>query len=235
MRVKEVLKDYLTFNRTEQRGIYVLLSLMFLLIVANRVIPNIRGNVDGDMNISLREVKAFVRNMRIADSLDSIARGNRRTAFSKGASFHSKDSLYKLKPFPKETFTIELNSADTLDLQRLRGVGPGFARRIVTYRERLGGFHDKSQLLEIWGFDSAKYNMVVSNVAVNRDSVRMIDLNTIAFKDLLRHPYFPFAIAKAIFLYRKEHKRFASVEELRKIDLISDSTYRKMIMYVKVN
>jgi competence ComEA-like helix-hairpin-helix protein len=129
---------------------------------------------------------------------------------------------------------IELNSADTFELQRLRGIGPAFARRIVKYRERLGGFIAASQLLEIWGMDTSKFNAIRDHLTVNPDSIHKIDLNTVTFKGLMSHPYFPFESTKAIMLYRKDHKRFTSVSELKKISIISDSAYRKMREYIRV-
>ncbi|MBR4803620.1 MAG: helix-hairpin-helix domain-containing protein, partial [Bacteroidales bacterium] len=53
---------------------------------------------------------------------------------------------------PAETKKIELNTADTSDLKELRGIGSGYAKRIVKYRERLGGFCKPEQLLEVYGF-----------------------------------------------------------------------------------
>jgi DNA uptake protein ComE-like DNA-binding protein len=66
------------------------------------------------------------------------------------------------------------------------------------------------------------------------DSVHPINLNTVTFKELLAHPYFPFLTTKAIMLYRKDHKVFRSITELKTIPIISDSAYRKMARYLKV-
>ena len=52
-------------------------------------------------------------------------------------------------PNPAAAVMVELNSADTLELDKIRGIGPAFARRIVKYRERIGGFYKKEQLMEV--------------------------------------------------------------------------------------
>ena len=233
MKLITIVKDYLTFNRMEQRGIFVLLTILFLLVIANEVLPLIVKPKAVDMSGFEREVVAFEKEVRIADSLEEQSR---KSKFKHPGSYAvgGRDSSGNFKPYPKEVFVIELNSADTFELQRLRGIGPSFARRIVKYRERLRGFVDKSQLLEIWGMDTAKYNAIIEHLAVNRDSVHPIDLNTVTFKELLGHPYFPFATTKAIMLYRKDHKKFVSSGELKNIGAISDSAYRKIIIYVKV-
>ena len=139
------------------------------------------------------------------------------------------------KSKPKELIIIELNSADTFELQRLRGIGSSFAKRIVYYRQRLGGFTDKSQLLEVFGMDTVRYNGVKGNLIVNKDSIHKININDVAFKDLMKHPYFPFGITKAIILYRKDHKLFKNIGELKSIQGINDSIYGKLKVYVKVD
>lgn len=234
MKLTTIIKDYLTFNRMEQRGIFVLLTIMFLLIIANEVVPVVVTPKPVDLSGFEQEVVAFEKAVRIADSLDELARKSKYKKFRSFAAYPGKDSLNMYRPYPKEVFVIELNSADTFELQRLRGIGPSFARRIIKYRERLGGFTNKSQLLEIWGMDTTKYNVIREHLAVNPDSVHLINLNTVTFKELLAHPYFPFEITKAIMLYRKDHKKFVNPGELKNIKAISDSAYRKMRVYVKV-
>jgi competence ComEA-like helix-hairpin-helix protein len=234
MKLTTIAKDYLTFNRIEQRGIFVLLTILFLLVIANQVAPFVFTPKSFNMSGFEKEVVAFDKQVRIADSLEEQARKSKYKHFRPFGANAGKDSSATFKPYPKDVFVIELNSADTFELQRLRGIGPAFARRIIKYRERLGGFNDKSQLLEIWGMDTSKYNAVADHLVVNPDSVHPVDLNTVTFKELLNHPYFPFATTKAIMLYRKDHKKFISTSELKNIRIISDSAYRKMIRYVKV-
>jgi competence ComEA-like helix-hairpin-helix protein len=232
MKLTTIIKDYLTFNRMEQRGIFVLLTILFLLVIASEVAPLVISPGKVDMSGFEKEVKTFEKAVRVADSLEELARKSKYRR-SKSFAGAGKDSA-GFKPYPKEVFVIELNSADTFELQRLKGIGPSFARRIIKYRERLGGFRDKSQLLEIWGMDTLKYKLIQEHLMVNPDSVRRINLNTVTFKELLSHPYFPFETTKAIMLYRKDHKKFSTLTELKNIRLITDSAYRKMKEYLKV-
>ena len=60
---------------------------------------------------------------------------------------------YDNRPTPaRQPLSVELNSADSVTLQLLHGIGPAYARRIVNYRDRLGGFVSTTQLLEVYGF-----------------------------------------------------------------------------------
>jgi competence ComEA-like helix-hairpin-helix protein len=231
MKLSTIIKDYLTFNRMEQRGLFVMLTILMLLVVANEVAPLVIRPGAVDYSGFEKEIIAFER---AADSADSVAEQARKSRYHAYPSTRSESASGKIT-YPKETFIIELNSADTFELQRLRGIGPSFARRIVKYRERLGGFVSKKQLLDIWGMDTSRYNAIAEHLVVDPDSIKKIDLNTVTFKELLAHPYFPFEVTKAIMLYRKEHKKILQVEELRKMDIITDSAYRKMRDYVKVS
>lgn len=87
----------------------------------------------------------------------------------------------KLKPGA----TVDVNTADTLLLQRVPGIGPSFARRIYKYRQLLGGYYCVEQLQEVYGMDREKYDQISPYVEV-RTAVQPIDLD----RDTLpRHPY----------------------------------------------
>ena len=144
------------------------------------------------------------------------------------------DTAKKGSFYRKPLVTVDLNTSDTFELQQLRGIGPAFARWIVAYRQRLGGFHDPRQLLEVYGIDAEKYAMIEANLKVTRDSIHPMNLNTVTFKEMLRHPYFPFAVTKNIMIYRKKNRSFKTLDELKNVEGISDSLFRRMIIYLRV-
>ncbi len=146
-----------------------------------------------------------------------------------------QDSTKTFRKSPNLSFTIELNAADTFDLQRLKGIGPSFARRILSHRERLGGFLRKDQLLEVWGMDTARYVLVEKYIKVNGDSIKTINLNQVTFKELLRHPYFSFELTKCIIQYRQKNKKFSVLEELKNIPLVNDSVFRRITPYLRID
>lgn len=229
------IKDYLTFNRTEQKGIAILLLILFGLLLANIFIPS--GTTMPPINFTVFEKEIIIFEnawQKAKEEEERINKSHFRSSFQKGFPFVD-DSVYKISRKPLIQFTIELNSADTFDLQRIRGIGPSFARRIVSYRHRLGGYIQKEQLLEVFGMDSSRYFAMVPYIIVIPDSITKIDLNKITFKELLKHPYFSFEVTKAIMIYRKKNKRFKSLEELKLIEGIDDSLFRRMVPYLRVD
>ncbi len=208
MRISSIVKEYFSFNRKEQRGLFVLISILTGMIIADVFISEVLPQKPVDFSDFKKEITAFEKEINLMDSLEKQEKQKKyQTKYT--SSYNAKfDSIKGYKSPVKEIFTIELNSADTFELQRLRGIGSSFAKRIVKYRERLGGYREKSQLLEIFGMDTERYNEIKDHLTVNPDSIHKINLNSVTFKELLTHPYFPFEVTKNIMIYRKDHKKF---------------------------
>ena len=182
---------------------------------------------------------------------------------AKGGKFYKKEDLQKiygitesdyraLEPFieiPEQQYdkkkfevkelkapqVIEINAADSNQLLAVKGIGPFYARRIIKYRDRLGGFIRKEQLLEVYGMDSTRYNTIKPLISINPSAIRKTNLNTATFKDLMKNPYIDFYMAGAIMKYRQKKGKFSSLEELLNINLIYDEVYRKISPYLSIN
>jgi competence ComEA-like helix-hairpin-helix protein len=115
---------------------------------------------------------------------------------------------YANKAAPGEI--IEINSADSAKLTRIRGIGPAFAMRIIRYRDRLGGFYSKEQLKEVFGIDDAKYAEIKNGIAVNGKHIIKINVNTATFNQLRRFPYMSFKQMNAILEYHTQHGDYES-------------------------
>ena len=89
--------------------------------------------------------------------------------------------LPKLKPGA----TIDLNTADTTLLKRVPGIGSSFARRIVKYRDLLGGYYVVEQLQEVYGMDRERYDAIYPYFTVGT-AVRPL---TITIDSISYHPY----------------------------------------------
>jgi competence protein ComEA len=162
---------------------------------------------------------------------------------NKGGKFRDKDDFKKiygirpeqfqaLEPYiaiepqenkAKTTFVkaeskkIELNSADSLSLLSLNGIGPAFASRIIKYRSALGGYYKLEQLKEVFGLDSILFNKIKNRLFVDASSIRKININKAEIGDLKRHPYLrDYQKCKIIVQYRNEHGRYSSIADLKK-------------------
>jgi len=132
----------------------------------------------------------------------------------------------------RRTICIELNSADTTELQRINGIGPSFARRIVKYRSLLGGYVRKEQLHEVYGMTEERYQAVAPQVTVDKTSVQPIDINDATLQELRHHPYIDYYQAKAIIAWRDKGNHIGSMQELRNVNLMDDSTIARLDGYL---
>lgn len=128
----------------------------------------------------------------------------------------------------------ELNTVDTAQLVKVNGIGPVFAARIVAYRLRLGGFHHKEQLKEVFGFDDAKYSQVQGSFRVDTTYITKINVNTAQVSDLKKHPYITPAVANGLVNYRKQHGSFATLPDIRKCVLITEELYARIAPYLTI-
>ncbi|MGB0177588.1 MAG: helix-hairpin-helix domain-containing protein [Owenweeksia sp.] len=136
----------------------------------------------------------------------------------------------KEEPLP----VIAINTADSLQLLEIRGVGPAFAHRILTFRERLGGFYAKEQLLEVYGMDEERYAKISAQLLVDTLHIKKISLNEASFRRMLRHPYMDYDMVKAIFNFRKKVRSFRSVSEIGELEGFNADKAAKLHFYLKL-
>jgi competence ComEA-like helix-hairpin-helix protein len=130
---------------------------------------------------------------------------------------------------------FDLNLADTARLIKIYGIGSKLARRIVTYREKLGGFVTEDQLKEVYGLDSTVVKELrAKSFVVEGFKPRLLNINTATEKELSSHPYVKYKLAKAIVAYRMQHGAFSSVDELKKITIVEDKNIQQMSPYLSV-
>ena len=135
---------------------------------------------------------------------------------------------YKPSTKIKATEHIVLNTADSAALITIPGIGPYYARRIVQYGNRLGGYVSIEQLDEIDDFPvEAKQYLVINN-----PSPKKLNINQLSLNELKRHPYINFYMAQAITDYRRLHGTIKSLNELRLIKDFTPEAIKRLTPYI---
>jgi len=101
---------------------------------------------------------------------------------------------------------IDLNSADSIDLISLPGIGPYFAGKIIDYRTKLGGFATSEQLMDVYGIDRERYSIFCDRVWADKSKVVKLKLAEASADDLAKNPYIGAYIARAIVKFRESAK-----------------------------
>lgn len=129
----------------------------------------------------------------------------------------------------QENEHVVLNTADTTQLKKVPGIGSYYARQIIRYGQRLGGYVNVDQLDEIDDFpkESKKYFVIVDA------HPSRLNINRLTLPQLRRHPYINFFQAKAITDYRRLHGDIKSLNELRLDRDFPEEAIRRLEPYIE--
>lgn len=131
--------------------------------------------------------------------------------------------------------SVELNTTDSLELQQLPGIGPVYASRIIRFRDRLGGFHHLSQLMEVYGMDTLRFDGLKEHIYVDSSRVEKIEINLADYERLRTHPFISPKLANAIVQYRKQHGPYRSFSDLLQIAIMNERIFRKIVPYLTIS
>ena len=149
--------------------------------------------------------------------------------YKRDSVFVNKPRTYEKKTFVKEL--VELNTADSLSIVFLKGIGPGFTKRIIKYRTMLGGFHSVSQLKEVYGMNDSLFLSLSSQIKLDPTALVKIPINAIDFNSLRRHPYFNFQLAQAIVNFRLKHGKLTEAD-MKGLGVFSEEKLRLILPYL---
>ncbi len=136
------------------------------------------------------------------------------------------------KKEPKQIVPIDLSLTDSIELLRLPGIGPAFARRIIKFRDRLGGYSGIEQIKEVWGMTDSLYLVIAPHLSISDSTPASIAINSITLTELGKHPYVGFTIAKVIVSYREQHGSFKTIDQFSRVPLVTEEIFRKLAPYL---
>ncbi|WP_287677034.1 helix-hairpin-helix domain-containing protein [Bacteroides sp.] len=233
-------KDWFFYSRGQRRAIIFLLLVLILLIC-----------ILASENIGNNRTEIAIEPLKIADSLyvridnDKRNRDNYRRFKDKEPVYkknknqssdfsyeHKKEEKKDIKKYPKQEkfnagIIIDVNTADTSILKKIPGIGSVISRNIVNYRNRLGGFYNTAQLLEVQYVDST----LLKWFEVKSDIFRKIRINKAGIDELRSHPYMDFYKAKAIIDFRRKRGSIDGMSQISMFEEFSEEDIDKLSHY----
>lgn len=217
------LKEYFTFSSGEKTGIIILLFLMLVILIVKISIP-------------------YYFNKKYAKDFEKLAT---KTVFTDTVSSNSRpfevnlDTLKRSEIFKpnrktfvkkKDLLIIELNAADSTELMKLPGIGPVLSKRIIKYREMLGGFYTTKQIAEVYGVKPEVFEKIKKFLRTDTSFLKKINTNEATFKEINAHPYISFEQTKAIMNLRVKTK--LSMVQIRNSGIFSPDEFEKVRNYL---
>ena len=156
------------------------------------------------------------------------------------------DSSYSAKPrYSKQPFMrkskwenpeIDINRASAEEWQALRGIGPAYSKRIVNFREKLGGFYSIEQVGETYGVPDSVFQKIKPNLRLS-PIFRRIDLNEADLTSLQHHPYISYKEAKVLLAYVQQHAPVTDLAQLRDamLKIFTKERWEKLEPYLNLH
>lgn len=242
-------RDLFYFSKGERRALTLLLFLIttawILLIVTEPRQPLVGEAVsDAGVSTGILTVSPISKTKESGKySIDSSRKKTKFLSHEKDISAERKlfgfervqavanQSYRKATKYPVGTI-IELNVADTAMLKKVPGIGSAFARRIVKYRNLLGGFCCIEQLGEVYGIDEERYEAMKSWFTVDSTVICKLKVNQISKDSLIRHPYLSYKQARVLRQLLKQKSRLSGWENLQLLEEFSDDDRGRLRPYL---
>ncbi|GHU72502.1 competence protein ComEA [Bacteroidia bacterium] len=242
-------KDFFYFSQRERRGIILLIVFIAGIFVGKLIFQS--------KNPEPVEANHPAENQLIADSAmahSSYVPLFQQPEYRQKPTYHppkapEQRTYYNQKKeensrppqsqFAKtEKFTagtvIELNAADSTGLIKISGIGPAFARRIIAYKNRLGGFHRIEQLQEVYGMYEELYVKIIPFLQIDNQLITPLSINRSSLDRLKMHPYINFYQAKAIVETRKKKGKIENIDELKLLEEFSNDDWIRISPYLSL-
>ena len=181
--------------------------------------PESMSRIYGLNASKFEELKPFIR---ISDSF------RKKVGNSSKTHVEHKVMVQKSFKYPEGTL-IDVNQADTSELKKIPGIGSVIARKIVAYRNKLGGFYSLSQLSEIDYVtpEITRWFRLGDSISVER-----LKINELSIEKLRSHPYINFYQAKIIWEHRKKRGDIKSLSQLSLYEEFAEKDLERLSVYI---
>ena len=144
-------------------------------------------------------------------------------------------SIYRDPVFAKseKLVVLDINTASMNDFIKIYGIGEVIAQRILSFRESLGSFVAMEQLNEVWGLSpEVLVNLNKRFKVKSLVGIKKVNINNASIKELAQFPYFKYALAKQIVIYRSMNGLIVETADLTKIKGMPNDKIKIIALYL---
>ena len=183
----------------------------------------------------INSVKDFKKVTKVSDSL--LNKISPYFKFPEWISNSKPKKNYLKKGFKEKTFQqkVDLNITTQEQLEKVNGIGKVYSKKIIDYRNKLGGFSDDIQIYQLYGLDYQVINKVLNKFTVKtpKEIVKM-NFNSISASDIATIPGISFDLAKRIWEYRILNEQIESFSQLQNIEGLTKRKLQGIQLYLKI-
>lgn len=184
--------------------LYVVDSMVYALLEEYLLLPRRESGTKGAGNVPGGAAVGTKRGISVPEGAKNGVAGTKGAGKVPETDSSGRREYVYGKKVERNRYMCNLNTADSAALVKLYGIGGYYARKILNYRERLGGsFVDVRQLLEIEGFTQERFSGIQGNIFVNVEDLKPISILDAGREFLERHPYIGPYAARGIVTYVK--------------------------------
>jgi len=145
-----------------------------------------------------------------------------------------KEKIAKATPkFEKPSYIqIDINTADSIQFLSLPMIGPAMTKRILKYRNALGGFYSIEQLHEVYGMQDSVFTLIQARLIISSTEVKKINVNSASYEEMKKHPYLNHVMASTIIAYRQKHRAYKTKNDLKNVGTLNDELLAKLGNYI---
>lgn len=142
----------------------------------------------------------------------------------------------KNKPLVKDPKTdktvVEINNADQYQLMLVDGIGAFYSKLIIDYRDRIGGFYSKDQLLKIKGIPADRAMAWLDQITINESKIKKKNVNDASFKQLSVLPGIGYKKAEILKLYLQNNGKMESINHLLEVGIFHEQDLEVLSHYL---
>lgn len=140
-------------------------------------------------------------------------------------------SFPEKKTYAPKPIMVSINTATAQDFQQVKGIGNILSKRIVKFRDKLGGFHSIDQIREVYGIEDSIITQQKHLFQISEEPA-LISINAVTADELAQHPYISANAARIIVNYRKQHGSFTQINDLSNIRILDEKFINKVEPYL---
>lgn len=147
----------------------------------------------------------------------------------------TSEKFHKFLPKEKEKIIQkDINVATREDLIAVYGIGEKLADKILQEKEKLGGFVSMEQFQFMWGISLEAISDLEKRFTIkNQIGIKKIAINDLSQKELAKFPYFNYALAKEIVIYRTMNSGIKNIDDLTKIKGMPNEKIKIIALYLE--